>query len=102
MAARSAAATVGFFESAVASPTPMLMTIFVSFGVCISLLYEWVSCSLARIRETYSVLSRGSYFTSAIDHFSRTLGYTNLLAFDDSETDAGRLAVLVDDPKDHK
>src|SRR5215213_1283014 len=49
------------------------------------------------MRSTYSFLSRGSYFASAIDHFSRTLGHTDLLAVNNLETDAGRLAVLVDD-----
>src|SRR5690606_6011979 len=39
--------------------------------------------------------SRGSYFASAIDHFSRTLRDPNLGAvFLDTEADTGRLAVL--------
>src|SRR5690606_3753276 len=94
IAARSAAATVGFFESAVASPTPMLMTIFSSLGIIISFAKENSSFSAPRIRDTYSVLRRGSYFASAIDHISRTLGYTHLLAVDDREANAGRLAVF--------
>src|SRR5262245_31870839 len=99
MAARSAAATVGFFESAVDSPTPMLMTILSSFGICISLAKLNFSCRAPRMRSTYSFLSRGSYFlASAIDHISRTLGHTDLLAiFKNLETDAGRLAILVGD-----
>src|SRR5215217_7937305 len=49
------------------------------------------------MRSRYSFLSRGSYFlVSAIDHFSRTLGHTDLLAvLENLEADAGRLAVLV-------
>ncbi|CUW92332.1 hypothetical protein AGR1C_Cc40458 [Agrobacterium fabacearum TT111] len=49
-----------------------------------------------RIRETYSVLRRGSYL-SAIDHFSRTLGHADLLAVYNSKANAGRLAILIDD-----
>src|SRR6478735_4026353 len=49
------------------------------------------------MRSIYSFLSRGSYFASAIDHISRTLCHTHLLTVHDLETDAGRLAVLVDD-----
>ena len=38
ISARSPAATVAFFESAVDSPTPMLMTIFSICGTCIGFL----------------------------------------------------------------
>src|SRR5262245_41334715 len=49
------------------------------------------------MRARYSVLSRGSYASSAIDHLAGRLGDTDLLVAIHAEADAGRLAVGVDD-----
>src|SRR5262245_20417102 len=93
--ARSSAATDGFLESPVASPTPMLMTILSRRGTCISFSYLNCSSRALRICSLYCFFKRGSYCALAIDDFSRALRDAHFLAvLLDLEADAGRLSIL--------
>ena len=70
--ARSEAAEAAFLESAVASPTPMLMTIFSSRAGSCGFLYPYFSVRAGLIFESYLSLKRGFIFSHLIQPSRRT------------------------------
>src|SRR4051812_28997301 len=66
MAVRSRTAPSISFASRVASPTPMLTTIFVSRGICMTLAKPNSDCSAGAMSSRYRASSRGSSRVGAL------------------------------------